>query len=71
MAITIPTQYTEVLFSVVVDGYGNLISLDGEGQALAQVEIGGEGNETYAMAELARLTGAVLDGLDEPLHEAY
>jgi hypothetical protein len=62
------------LFTVVTDGYGNLISEDHEGQALAQVEVtdGKDGKATPdAFKELARLTFAVLEGDEPPLHEAY
>ncbi len=68
--ITIPGD-AEVLYAVVKDGYGNLISLNAEDQALAQVEVEDEGETAYALAELARLTMAVMDGLAEPLHLSY
>ena len=64
----------DMLFAVVTDGYGNLVSLDHEGQALAQVEVTGteDGEATNdAYLELARLTFEVLEGNATPLHEAY
>ncbi len=70
ITINIPGD-AEVLYTVVKDGYGSLISLNGEDQALAQVEVEDEGETAYALAELARLTMAVMEGLAEPLHEAY
>ncbi len=70
ITISIPGD-AEVLYTVVKDGYGSLISLNAEDQALAQVEVEDEGETAYALAELARRTLAVMDGLEAPLHEAY
>jgi hypothetical protein len=59
------------LFTVVTDGYGNLISESADGLRLAQVHSVPEQIEDPApFAELARLTFAVLNGDADPLDPA-
>jgi hypothetical protein len=56
------------LFTVVTDGYGNLISEDHRGLKIAEVHTTPEQSEDPApFAELARLTFAVMNGDAEPI----
>lgn len=56
------------LYTVVTDGYGNLISEDHRGFKIAQVHTTPDQSEDPApFAELARLTFAVMNGDAEPL----
>jgi hypothetical protein len=56
------------LFTVVTDGYGNLISEDHRGFKIAEVSArDADDNDPAPFTELARLTLAVLNGDAEPL----
>lgn len=56
------------MYTVVTDGYGNLISEDHRGYKLAEVSCRDfEDNDPTPYAELARLTLAVLNGDAEPI----
>jgi hypothetical protein len=59
------------LYTVVTDGYGNLISEDHLGRKLAQVATGErQDNDPAPFAELAAKTLAVLNGDADPLDPA-
>ena len=56
------------LFTVVTDGYGNLISEDGRGRRLVSVDASkADDDDPAPFTELTRLTFAVLNGDAEPL----